>query len=225
MSTQRILLIEDDPSAAQIIKGGLENAGYFVVWVASGVAGLKLALTESWHLMILDVMLPGKDGWEILTELRRAEVSTLALFLTARDQTKDRVQGLELGADSYLVKPFSFAELLAVIRSLLRRNSPNATSPLLELGSLSIDRIRQKVTRSGQLIELTPKEYSLLVYLAERRGEIVSRKTLARDVWGLQFETGTNLVEVHIRRLRSKIDEPFPNRILQTVRGVGYVLQ
>src|SRR5256886_6341540 len=176
------------------------------------------------YLLIVDIMLPHKDGWQMVAELRRDRVRTPILFLTARDSVRDRVKGLELGADDYLVKPFAFAELLARVRSVLRR-APQRQPEQLRIDDLEIDMRRHKATRSGVPLNLTPKEFLLLAHLVRSAGEAVSRGEIAEHVWDIGFKTGTNVVDVVVRRLRAKVDDPFKTKLIQTIRGVGYVLK
>src|SRR5262249_6500525 len=176
-------------------------------------------LADGYDLIILDVMLPRRDGWSVLKELRRAGKQTPVLFLTARDSVHDRVKGLELGADDYLVKPFAFSELLARVRSIMRRGAPGQTESL-RIADLEIDLIRHKATREGKRLDLTPKEFALLSLLARRAGEVLSRTLIAEQVWDMTFDSGTNVVDVHVRRLRAKVDDPFEHKLIHTVRGV-----
>jgi two-component system, OmpR family, copper resistance phosphate regulon response regulator CusR len=218
----RILVVEDEQKAGVYIKKGLEEAGYLVDVVGDGAEGLILAREENYDVIVLDVMLPSMDGWNVVRSLRETK-STPVLFLTARDDVQDRVRGLELGADDYLVKPFAFVELLARVRSLARRGPPRE-SDLISLGDLEIDVTRRKVRRAGKRIDLTPREFALLQLLARRHGEVLSRTQIASYVWDMNFDSDTNVVEVAIRRLRAKIDDDFEIKLIQTVRGVGYVI-
>ena len=220
----KILLIEDEPKTAGYLRKGLTEEGFVVDTAAGGIDGLHLARNVGFDLIVLDVMLPGRDGWEILTEIRRAGQQTPVLMLTARDAIPDRVKGFELGADDYLVKPFAFAELLARIRSLLRR-APVRQLEVLRVADLEIDLLRHRAIRDGQRIELTAKEFQLLSLFARRTGEILSRTTIAEAVWDMNFDSDTNVVDVHIRRLRAKVDDSFEHKLNRTVRGVGYVLE
>ena len=220
----RILVVEDEPKTAAYLRKGLTEGGYVVDCAVDGEEGLHIATTSSYDLVILDVMLPRRDGWSVLAELRRTGKQTPVLFLTARDQVHDRVKGLELGADDYLVKPFAFSELLARVHSVLRRG-PTRQIETLKLVDLEIDFPRHKVTRAGKRVDLTAKEFDLLSLLARRAGEILSRTVIAEQVWDMNFDSDTNVVDVAIRRLRHKIDEPFPKKLVHTVRGVGYVLE
>jgi two-component system, OmpR family, copper resistance phosphate regulon response regulator CusR len=220
----KLLLVEDDPKTVAILRKGLVENGYAVDTAATGADGFTQAATGGYDLVILDVLLPGKDGWAVLRDLRAGGVTTPVLFLTARDSVRDRVKGLELGADDYLVKPFAFAELLARVRTLLRRG-PARQPDTLCVADLEIDLARQKATRGGVALDLTPKELVLLALLAQRAGEVLSRGTIARHVWDVQTDPDSNVVDVHVRRLRAKADDPFPVKLIHTVRGVGYVLE
>ncbi|MEZ0604161.1 heavy metal response regulator transcription factor [Paraburkholderia sp. IW21] len=219
----RILVIEDELKTAAYLKKGLEESGYAVDVANDGPQGLILAQEEEYDVIVLDVMLPGMDGWTIVKTLRRTR-TTPVLFLTARDDIDDRVRGLELGADDYLVKPFAFVELLARVRTLARRGPPRE-SELIKVGDLEMDVNRRRVKRGGTRIDLTPREFSLLQLLARRQGEVLSRTQIASYVWDMNFDSDTNVVEVAIRRLRTKIDDNFPVKLIHTVRGVGYVLE
>ncbi|MDR1889594.1 MAG: heavy metal response regulator transcription factor [Zoogloeaceae bacterium] len=229
----RILIVEDDPKTGNYLRQGLQEAGFGAELARTGVDGLHLALTENIDFLILDVMLPGLDGWQILQTLRGAGRNLPVLFLTARDQIEDRVRGLELGADDYLVKPFAFAELLARIRTLLRRGKPGETgaetaqgaSNVLTAADLELDLLRRRVTRAGQKIELTAKEFALLEFFMRRQGEVLPRSLIASMVWDMNFDSNTNVIEVAVRRLRAKMDEAFTPRLIRTVRGMGYVLE
>ncbi|HYS65871.1 MAG TPA: heavy metal response regulator transcription factor [Paraburkholderia sp.] len=219
----RILVIEDELKTAAYLKKGLEESGYAVDVANDGPQGLLLAQEEEYDVIVLDVMLPGMDGWTVVKTLRGTR-TTPVLFLTARDDVDDRVRGLELGADDYLVKPFAFVELLARVRTLARRGPPRE-SELIKVGDLEMDVNRRRVKRGGTRIDLTPREFSLLQLLARRQGEVLSRTQIASYVWDMNFDSDTNVVEVAIRRLRTKIDDNFPVKLIHTVRGVGYVLE
>jgi two-component system, OmpR family, copper resistance phosphate regulon response regulator CusR len=220
----KILIIEDEAKTAKFLKKGLSEAGYVIDVAADGVEGLHIALEVDFDLIILDVMLPGRDGWKVLARLREAGRKALVLMLTARDAVPERVRGFELGADDYLVKPFAFSELLARVRSLLRRSTPRSQETL-RMADLEIDVLRHRATRAGQKIDLTAKEFVLLTLLARRAGEVLSRTLIAETVWDINFDSDTNVVDVNVRRLRSKVDDPFPVKLIHTVRGAGYVLE
>ncbi|RQU35809.1 response regulator [Burkholderia cenocepacia] len=219
----RILIVEDEPKTGAYLRKGLTEAGYVVDWVEDGVTGQHQAETEEYDLLVLDVMLPGQDGWTLLQNLRRSK-STPVLFLTARDDVGDRVKGLELGADDYLAKPFDFVELTARIKSILRRGQPR-DSNTLRVADLELDLTRRKATRQGDTILLTAKEFALLWLLMRREGEILPRATIASQVWDMNFNSDTNVVDSAIRRLRSKIDDAYEPKLIHTVRGMGYVLE
>ncbi len=219
----RILLIEDQKKMAAFLEKGLREAGYEVEIARDGVSGLERALTKKFDLLLVDVMLPKKDGWSVVAEARNGGVRTPILFLTARDSVPDRVKGFELGGDDYLVKPFAFSELLARVRSLLRR--PAAVQEHLRVDDLELDLRRNQASRAGDPLNLTAKEFLLLAHLVRANGEIVSREEVAGHVWGIDFRTSTNVLDVMVRRLRAKVDDPFPKKLIQTVRGAGYVLK
>ena len=220
----RILIVEDELKIAAYVRQGLTENGFVVDVVMQGDDGLHAARTGGYDLLILDVMLPERDGWSVLTELRRAGQQTPVLFLTARDAIDDRVKGLELGADDYLVKPFAFAELLARVRTVLRRG-PARQPEMVRVYDLEVDLLRHKASRGGQRLDLTPKEFALLALLAQRAGEVLSRTLIAEQVWDMNFDSDLNVIEVHVRRLRAKVDDPFVTKLIHTVRGVGYVLE
>jgi len=224
LQLMKLLVVEDELKAATYLQKGLGENGYVVDVANDGQAGLTQALSTGYDLVILDVMLPTMDGWTVLEKMREVKVNTPVLVLTARDAVHDRVKGLELGADDYLVKPFAFSELLARVRSLLRRGK-TLSETILRIGDLEIDFVRHKAHRSGKRMELTPKEFALLSLMARRAGEVLSRTLIAEQVWDMNFDCGTNIVDVHMRRLRSKADDPFDNKLIHTVRGVGYVLE
>lgn len=221
----RILVVEDEAKTADYLKRGLEESGYRVEVARNGVDGKYLIEEETFDLVILDVMLPGLDGWELVQVVRRRSAHTPVLFLTARDAVEDRVRGLELGADDYLVKPFQFPELLARIRTLLRRGEAVTLPSNLRVADLELDPARHRAYRSGQRIDLTSKEFALLHLLMRRTGEVLTRTEITAMVWDINFDCDTNVVDVAIRRLRMKVDEPFGDRLIHTIRGVGYVLE
>ncbi|GGU56762.1 DNA-binding response regulator [Pseudomonas laurentiana] len=221
----KLLIVEDQAKTGQYLCQGLSEAGFSAELATDGNTGQHLALTGDYALLILDVMLPGRDGWQILQAVRAAGLDTPVLFLTARDAVEDRVHGLELGADDYLVKPFAFSELLARVRTLLRRGGSPTQETLLGVADLSLDLIRRRVERAGQRIDLTAKEFSLLELLLRRQGEVLPKSLIASQVWDMNFESDTNVIEVAIRRLRLKVDDAHDNKLIHTVRGMGYVLE
>lgn len=221
----KILIVEDEPKTGDYLKQGLVEAGFVVDLVRDGLDGLHHALTQAYDLIILDVMLPGLDGLGVLTGIRRAGKDMPVLFLTARDSVDDRVKGLELGADDYLVKPFAFSELLARVRTLLRRGSKATAAQTLRAADLDLDVMRRRVSRAGKRIDLTAKEFSLLELLLRRQGEVLPRSLIASQVWDMNFDSDTNVIEVAMRRLRAKVDDDFSPKLIRTVRGMGYVLE
>jgi len=224
MNSVKILIVEDEKKTAAYLQKGLAESGFVVDVVHEGEEGFQQARTGEYDLLVLDVMLPGRDGWSILEGIRRLGRQTPVLFLTARDGIQDRVKGLELGADDYLVKPFAFSELLARVRSILRRG-PLRQQETIKIADLEVDLLRHRVARGGNRIDLTPKEFFLLSLLARRAGEVLSRTLIAEQVWDMNFDSDTNVVDVHVRRLRSKVDDPFEQKLIHTVRGAGYVLE
>ncbi len=221
----KILVVEDEVKTGDYLRQGLAEAGFVVDLARDGRDGLHAALTADYELTILDVMLPGIDGWSVLRGIRAAGKEMPVLFLTARDQVDDRVRGLELGADDYLIKPFAFAELLARVRTLLRRGGKSREAELLRAADLELDPLRRRVTRSGKRIDLTAKEFALLELLLRRQGEVLPRSLIASQVWDMNFDSDTNVIEVAVRRLRAKIDDDFEPRLIRTVRGMGYVIE
>lgn len=221
----KILIVEDEPKTGNYLKQGLIEAGYVLDLVCNGTDGLHRAHTEDYDLIILDVMLPGMDGWSVLAGIRRFGKDIPVLFLTARDHVDDRVKGLELGADDYLVKPFAFSELLARVRTLLRRGVKASAAEFLEISNLHLDLMRRRVTRAGKRIDLTAKEFALLELLLRRQGEVLPRSLIASQVWDMNFDSDTNVIEVAMRRLRAKVDDDFEPKLIRTVRGMGYVLE
>ena len=219
----RILVVEDEAKTADYLRKGLGESGYLVEVALNGLDGLHLVQESEFDLIILDVMLPGLDGWQLLQIIRR-KWQTPVLFLTARDAVEDRVKGLELGADDYLVKPFSYAELLARVRTLLRRGPPREVEQF-QIADLHLDLLNRKVTRNGERLNLTNKEFALLHLLLSREGEVLSRALIASHVWQMNFDSDTNVVDVAIRRLRAKVDDPYQAKLIHTVRGIGYLLE
>ncbi len=222
----RILIVEDEPKLAAAVKQGLEGEQHSVTVAPTGEDGFFLAQTQPFDLLIFDIMLPGRDGLEIIGSLRKLGHRTPILLLTSKDAIEERVQGLDAGADDYLGKPFAFSELQARVRALGRRNSPE-TSSLLKVEDLELDSVRHVASRDGKHLDLTAREFELLEYLMQHVGQVVSREMLARDVWReiTRHTPIDNLIDVHIARLRRKVDDPWPQKLLQTVRGVGFVLR
>ena len=220
----KILIVEDEAKTGDYLKQGLAEAGFTVDLVRNGLDGMHESLSGGHDLMILDVNLPGLDGWQVLKALRAAGRELPVLFLTARDQVEDRVKGLELGADDYLVKPFAFSELLARVRTLLRRDRIKEVRTLT-LADLELDVLKRRATRAGKRIDLTAKEFALLELFLRRPGEVLSRSFIASQVWDMNFDSDTNVVEVAIRRLRAKIDDDFAPKLIHTLRGMGYVME
>lgn len=220
----RVLLIEDKKKTAAFLAKGLQEDGLTVEVAYDGETGLNLARASKHDLLIVDVMLPNKDGWAVVSELRESGLRTPILFLTARDSVRDRVKGLELGADDYLVKPFAFSELMARVHSLLRR-VPEQQPETLKIRDLEIDTLRHKATRAGTPLNLSAKEFLLLSHFVRSAGQVISRSEIAAHVWDINFATNTNVVDVMVRRLRAKVDDPFEAKLIHTVRGAGYVLK
>jgi len=220
----RILIVEDEKKTSAYLKKGLSENGFIVDVADQGEDGLRCSLRIDYDLVILDIMLPKQDGWSVIAEIRRSGKQTPVLFLTARDTVQDRVKGLELGADDYIVKPFAFSELLARVRSILRRG-PTRQPEILRITDLEIDLLRHKAIRGGKRLDLTPKEFSLLSFLVRRTGEVLSRTLIAEQVWDMNFDSDTNVVDVAVRRLRRKVDDSFTKKLIHTIRGVGYILE
>jgi DNA-binding response OmpR family regulator len=218
----RILVVEDESRIADFLRRGLESAGYAVDIAGDAAKALDYVHATEYDLAILDLMLPDMDGLDLLKKIRNRKSSPPVMILSARDAVDDRVKGLELGADDYLVKPFAFVELLARVRALFRRGTP--TPERLQAGDIVLDCIRRKVTRAGQVIELAPKEFSILEYMLRNQGRPLSRTMIVEHVWDVEYDGLTNIVDVYIRHLRSKIDDRFPVKMIQTIRGVGYLL-
>ena len=221
----KILIVEDEIKTGEYLRQGFREAGFNADLVRTGVDGLHMAQEGDHDLIILDVMLPGMDGWQVLKSLRRNGQEMPVLFLTAKDHVDDRIKGLELGADDYLVKPFSFAELLARVRTILRRGRNGTEVTVLQVADLELDLLRRRVIRSGKRIDLTAKEFGLLELLMRRQGEVLPRSLIASQVWDMNFDSDTNVIDVAIRRLRCKIDDNFEVKLIHTVRGMGYVLE
>lgn len=224
-SNMRILVIEDDREAAEYLVKGLRESGYAVDHAANGKDGLFLALSEPYDVMVVDRMLPGPDGLSIVESVRKSNITTPVLFLSALGEVDDRVAGLKAGGDDYLAKPYSFSELLARLEALLRRAGAQPENTFLKVGDLEMDLLARKVTRQGKRVYLHPREFRLLEYLMRHAGQVVTRTMLLENVWEYHFDPQTNVIDVHISRLRQKIDKPFDRPILQTVRGAGYKLE
>ena len=221
----KVLIVEDELKTGDYLRQGLAEAGFVADLARNGTDGLHLALTGDYDLLVLDVMLPGLNGWQLLQTLRRGGHALPVLFLTARDQVEDRVKGLELGADDYLVKPFAFSEFLARVRTLLRRGKGNIEPEVLRIADLELDLMRRRAQRGGRRIDLTAKEFALLELLLRRQGEVLTRSLIASQVWDMNFDSDTNVIEVAMRRLRAKMDDDFEPKLLRTIRGMGYVLE
>lgn len=220
----KLLVAEDEPKMGTYLQQGLSEAGFTVDRATTGTDALELVLGTSYDLVILDVMMPGLNGWEVLRLARASGSKVPVLFLTARDQVEDRVKGLELGADDYLIKPFAFSELLARVRTLLRRGSATPAATHLRIADLEVDLLKRRAVRGGRRIDLTAKEFALLELLLRRRGEVLPKSLIASQVWDMNFDSDTNVIEVAVRRLRAKIDDDFPDKLIHTVRGMGYML-
>lgn len=221
----KILIVEDEIKAGEYLRQGLREADFNADLVHTGVDGLHMAQTGGYDLLILDVMLPGMDGWQVLRSLRRSSLEMPVLFLTAKDHVDDRIKGLELGADDYLIKPFSFAELLARVRTILRRGRIGTEVTVLQVADLELDLLRRRISRSGKRIDLTTKEFGLLELLMRHKGEVLPRSLIASQVWDMNFDSDSNVIEVAMRRLRAKIDDTYDTKLIQTIRGMGYVLE
>ena len=221
----KLLIVEDEPKTGQYVRQGLSEAGFSVELARDGLDGEHLALNGDFDLIVLDVMLPGQDGWRVLQAIRAAGLAVPVLFLSARDAVEDRVRGLEHGADDYLVKPFAFAELLARVRTLLRRGQGQPQETTLRCAGLQVDLLRRRVERDGKRLDLTAKEFALLELLLRRQGEVLPKSLIASQVWDMNFDSDTNVIEVAIRRLRAKVDDGFDQPLVHTVRGMGYVLE
>ena len=220
----KLLVAEDEPKTGVYLQQGLTEAGFTVDRVMTGTDALQQAQSEAYDLLILDVMMPGLDGWEVLRKIRAAGKDVPVLFLTARDGVDDRVKGLELGADDSLVKPFAFSELLARVRTLLRRGNGGSAQTTMKMADLEVDLLKRRATRNGKRIDLTAKEFALLELLMRRRGEVLPKSLIASQVWDMNFDSDTNVIEVAIRRLRAKIDDDFAPKLIHTARGMGYMM-
>lgn len=221
----KILVVEDELKTGDYLRQGLVEAGFVVDLARDGLDGLYLGKSGEYALAILDVMLPKLNGWQVLAGMREAGCQTPVLFLTARDQVEDRVKGLELGADDYLVKPFAFSELLARVKTVLRRGNRSLELEHLRAADLELDLLRRRVTRGGKRIDLTAKEFTLLELLMRRRGEVLPRSLIASQIWDMNFDSDSNVIEVAVRRLRAKVDDGFEPKLIRTVRGMGYVFE
>jgi two-component system, OmpR family, response regulator len=221
----RILVVEDDAKIASFVVKGFEQSGFAVDHASDGEDGLFLAQTEPYDAAIIDVMLPRLDGLSIIAEMRKAKISTPVIILSAKHSVEDRVRGLQTGGDDYLVKPFTFSELLARVQALIRRSTRTTEPARLAIGDLSIDLIKREVVRSGQKIELQPREYGLLEYLMRQTGRVVSKTMIMEHIWNYHFDPQTNVVDVLVCRLRNKIDREFHPKLIHTIRGVGYVIK
>lgn len=220
----KILIIEDEVKTGEYLLKGLTEAGFVCEHAFDGVDGLYKATSEHFDLIVLDVMLPNLNGWQVLKTLRSSNISIPVIMLTAKDQVEDRVRGLELGADDYLVKPFAFVELLARIRNALRKLAPAKSTTTLTVANLTLDLMKRKVTRDGNVISLTAKEFALLELFMQRPGEVMSRSQIASSVWDMNFDSDTNVIDVAVKRLRAKVDSGYSTKLIHTVRGMGYLL-
>lgn len=222
----KVLLVEDELSLGDYIKKGLSEAGFIVKHKITGLDGYHALMTEDFNVVVMDVMLPDVSGFELVSNYRSAGNTTPVLFLTAKDDLSDRIKGIEIGGDDYLTKPFAFAELLVRIKSLLRRaNQSDYASTVLQIADLKMDIAKRSVHRDKCSIKLTAKEFALLQFLLEHQGEVLPRSVIASQVWDMNFDSDTNVIDVAIRRLRSKIDDDFENKLIHTVRGMGYKLE
>ncbi|MFC1236707.1 heavy metal response regulator transcription factor [Vibrio sp. F74] len=219
----KLLIVEDEPKTSSYLKKGFTESGYVVDVSMDGVDGLYNATTNTYDLIILDVMLPKLNGWQVLQTMRSSDIDTPIIMLTAKDQVEDRVKGLELGANDYVVKPFAFVELLARVKNALRKNKvPSVSDTILTLADLSLDILRRTVSRNNDVISLTAKEFSLLELFLRKRGEVLSRSAIASLIWDMNFDSDTNVIDVAVKRLRAKIDKPYDIKLIHTVRGMGY---
>jgi two-component system copper resistance phosphate regulon response regulator CusR len=224
----KLLIVEDEAKAGEYLQKGLVESGYIVDWVRDGVDGLYHATSEPYDLILLDIMLPKLDGWQVLNTLRSSDIHTPVIMLTAKEQIEDRVRGFELGANDYVVKPYAFAELLARIQNVFRHHTSSrvqTSSQTLQIADLKLDMMKRVATRNGQTITLTAKEYALLELLMRKEGQVLSRTTIASLVWDMNFDSDTNVIDVAIKRLRNKVDKPFETTLIHTVRGMGYKLE
>jgi two-component system, OmpR family, response regulator len=221
----RVLVVEDDSKIAAFVTGGLEMEGFSVDHAADGETGLRLALAEPYDAAVVDIMLPRLDGLSLIEEIRRKKVNTPVIILSARRSVDDRVQGLQKGGDDYLTKPFAFSELLARLQALIRRATGGAEPTRLALGDVTLDFLNREVTRGGKRIELQPREFALLAYLMRNAGKVVSKTLIMEFIWGYHFDPQTNVVDVLVHRLRNKLDKDFDNKVIQTIRGVGYAFK
>jgi two-component system copper resistance phosphate regulon response regulator CusR len=220
----KLLIVEDEAKTADFLRRGFQEAGFLVTVETNGAEALKTIESVHFDLIVLDLMLPGLDGWHILASMREARIQTALIILTARDAVSDKVRGLELGADDYLVKPFAFSELLARSRTILRR-PPLREPTTLQIADLELDLSGHRAVRAGHRLDLTTREFVLLSLLVRRAGEVLPRTLIAESVWNINYQGDSNAVDVSMRRLRAKLDDPFPKKLLRTVRGVGYVLE